>query len=85
MITDKQIKTAKPAEKSYKLSDSGGLFLFVSTAGGKLWRLKYRFNGTEKLLSICPYPAVSLLDARKAREDAKVVLRVGVPHQSPRS
>jgi hypothetical protein len=77
MLTDKQIKTAKPAEKSYKLSDSGGLFLFVSTAGGKLWRLKYRFNGTEKLLSIGPYPTVSLLDARKARDDAKAVLRAG--------
>lgn len=77
MLTDRRIKTAKPADKSYKLSDSGGLFLFVSTAGGKLWRLKYRFNGTEKLLSIGPYPAVSLLDARKAKDDAKAALRAG--------
>ncbi len=77
MLTDTQIKKAKPAEKSYKLADSGGLFLYVSTAGGKLWRLKYRFNGTEKLLSIGPYPAISLLDARKARDDAKAVLRAG--------
>jgi integrase len=77
MLTDTQIKKAKPAAKSYKLSDSGGLFLFVSTAGGKLWRLKYRFNGSEKLLSIGPYPEVSLIDARKAREGAKALLRAG--------
>lgn len=54
----------------------------MSTSGGKLWRLKYRFNGTEKLLSIGPYPAVSLLDARKARDDAKAALRAGMIHPS---
>ncbi|MDI7923381.1 tyrosine-type recombinase/integrase [Ferirhizobium litorale] len=77
MLTDTQIKKAKPAEKPFKLSDAGGLHLYVTPAGGKLWRLKYRFGGKEKLLSIGPYPAVSLLDARTARDDAKSVLRQG--------
>jgi integrase len=77
MLTDTQIKKTKATEKSFKLSDSGGLFLQITPAGGKLWRLKYRYGGKEKLLSIGPYPAVSLLDARKARDEAKALLRVG--------
>lgn len=77
MLTDTQIKKTKPDTKAFKLSDSGGLYLQVTPAGGKLWRLKYRFEKKEKLLSIGPYPAVSLVDARKARDDAKALLRAG--------
>ncbi|WP_281976904.1 Arm DNA-binding domain-containing protein [Pseudorhizobium flavum] len=65
MLTDTQIKKTKPTEKAFKLSDAGGLYLYVTPSGGKLWRLKYRLGGSEKLLSIGPYPAVSLLDARR--------------------
>lgn len=75
MLTDTAARKAKAATKSYKLADSGGLFLFVTPAGGKLWRLKYRFNGKEKLLSIGPYPDVSLADARAERDNAKTILR----------
>jgi hypothetical protein len=64
-------------DKAFKLSDSGGLHLFVTTAGGKLWRLKHRFAGAEKLLSIGSYPAVGLLDAREARDSAKDALQAG--------
>lgn len=77
MLTDMQIKKAKPAEKAFKLPDGGGLHLFVSTAGGKLWRFRYEFDGKEKLLSIGPYPAISLVDARAARDKAKADLRSG--------
>ncbi len=70
-LTDKKVDAAKPKEADYKLADGGGLHLFVTTTGGKLWRLKYRFNGKEKLLSFGAYPAVSLSDARKKRDDAK--------------
>ena len=55
-LTDRQIKNAKPAAKAYKLSNGGGLYLQVTPAGGKLWRLKYRVGGKEKLLSIGKYP-----------------------------
>ena len=55
-LTDRQIKNAKPADKAYKLADGGGLYLQVTPAGGKLWRLKYRVGGKEKLLSIGKYP-----------------------------
>ncbi|MBY3564108.1 tyrosine-type recombinase/integrase [Rhizobium laguerreae] len=77
MLTDTAIRKAAARDKAYKLSDSGGLYIHVTPAGGKHWRLKYRFGGSEKLLSLGPYPAVSLAEARKARDDAKSALRDG--------
>jgi hypothetical protein len=47
-LTDTEIRRSKPAEKPYKLSDSGGLYLLVTPSGGRLWRWKYRFQGVEK-------------------------------------
>jgi hypothetical protein len=80
MLTDTKVRNEKPREKPFKLADSGGLHLYVTPAGGKLWRFKYTFDGKEKLLSIGPYPALSLADARKARDEAKGVLR---EHRDP--
>lgn len=77
MLTDLRIKKEKPREKPFKVSDGGGLYLFVSPSGGKLWRFKYLFGGKEKLLSLGPYPDISLLAARSARDDAKATLRSG--------
>ena len=58
-LRDTQIKQAMATAKAYKLADSGGLFVRVTPSGGKLWRLKYRFEGKEKLLSLGKYPKVS--------------------------
>jgi integrase len=66
-----QISNTKPREKEFKLTDGGGLYLLVTTGGGKLWRLKYRFGGVEKKLALGAFPDVSLADARKKREEAK--------------
>ena len=77
MLTDAQIRKAKGQEKPYKMADGGGLHLYVSPAGGKLWRFRYEFSGKEKLLSIGPYPDISLLEARAKRDDAKRLLRDG--------
>jgi len=77
MLTNIEIKVAKPKEVDYKLTDSGGLFLLVTKAGAKYWRLKYRFNGKEKKLALGIYPAVSLLDAREGRELARKQLAEG--------
>lgn len=77
MLTDVQVKKAKGGEKPYKMPDSGGLFLLVSTTGHRSWRLKYRFGKKEKLLTFGAYPEVSLLRARELREDAKATLRDG--------
>lgn len=70
-LTDTTIRTAKPKDKAYKLSDGGGLYIEIATSGGKLWRLKYRYAGKEKRLAFGSYPTVSLADARAKREDAK--------------
>jgi integrase len=78
MLTVKQIDAAKPAEKSYRLADSGGLFLFVPPTGKKVWRMRYRYEGKEKTLVIGPYPEVSLTEARAKQSDAKMKLLNGV-------
>ncbi len=70
-LTDILIRNAKPCDKPQKLFDGGGLFLYVTPSGGKLWRLKYRFGGKEKLLALGAYPAVSLRGARERRDDAR--------------
>ena len=66
-----QVSNAKPKEKEYKLTDGGGLYLLVTPSGGKLWRLKCRFGGLEKKLSLGAFPEVSLSAARQKREEAK--------------
>ncbi|UOP08180.1 tyrosine-type recombinase/integrase [Alysiella crassa] len=71
MLNNRQIQTAKPKDKPYKLSDGGGLYLLVTPAGGKLWRLKYRFDGKEMLLAIGKYPDIALIEARAAADTAR--------------
>jgi integrase len=77
-LTDTAIKNARSRESQYKLFDGAGLFLLVAPAGGKWWRLKYRFGGKEKLLSLGTYPLVSLKEARERREEAKKLLANGI-------
>lgn len=77
-LTDTAIRNAKPADKPIKLFDGGGLFLHITPAGQRYWRLKYRFAGKEKLLAIGVYPDVGLREARDRREEAKRLLGEGV-------
>lgn len=77
-LTDIQIRNAKPKDKDYKIADGGGLYLFVTAIGGKLWRCDYRFYGKRKTLSFKAYPAISLVEARDEREKAKQLLAKGV-------
>ncbi|MBU4263177.1 MAG: Arm DNA-binding domain-containing protein [Proteobacteria bacterium] len=70
-LTDIQVRNIKPQQKEIKLFDGGGLFLLVTPAGGKLWRLKYRFDGKDKKLSFGAYPEISLLAARQKRDEAR--------------
>ena len=76
-LTDTAIRNAKPGEKTVKMFDERGLYLEVSTSGGKWWRLKYRFDGKEKRLSLGVYPDVSLKDARERRDAARKLLADG--------
>jgi hypothetical protein len=70
-LSDTTIRNAKAGVKPAKLFDERGLFLLVTPTGGKWWRLKYRFEGKEMLLSLGTYPDVSLKDARGRRDDAR--------------
>ncbi|WP_157073011.1 tyrosine-type recombinase/integrase, partial [Candidatus Magnetominusculus xianensis] len=77
-LTDTAIRQTKPAEKPFKMADGGGMFLQVTPTGGKWWRLKYRFDGKEKLLSLGIYPDVTLKLARERREEARRLLANGI-------
>ena len=76
-LSDTEIRNAKSG-KQKKLFDGDGLFLAVTPSGGKLWRLKYRFAGKEKLLAFGAYPEITLADARQRREDARKLLAKGL-------
>lgn len=76
-LTDTAIKSAKPRDREYKLADSGGLYVLVTPAGGKLWRLKFRVDGREKKLALGSYPEVKLADARKRRDEAREQMASG--------
>ena len=83
-LTDTEIRRSRPGEKPYKLSDSGGMHLLITPAGGKLWRLKYRFGGTEKLMALGRYPEISLADARERRDMARKQLAHGLDPMAER-
>ncbi len=78
MLTDTAIRKARVADKPTRMFDGGGLYLEVSPTGGKWWRLKYRFDGKEKRLSLGVYPDVSLTGARDRRDDARKLLANGI-------
>lgn len=73
-LTVIRCQNAKPKEKSYKLADSGGLYLLVNPNESKYWRLKYRFLGKEKLMAMGTFPTTSLIEAREMRDKAKKLL-----------
>ncbi len=74
MLSDAQIRKIKPLDKKKRYSDEKGLYLEVTPAGGKFWRLKYRFNGRESTLTIGSYPEIGLAQARRARDEARIQL-----------
>jgi integrase len=77
MLTESAIRNAKRGAKPRRLYDNAGLYLEVSPAGGKLWRLKYRHAGKEKRLALGVYPDVSLKQARERRDDARKQIASG--------
>src|ERR1035437_6890389 len=77
-LTVKKIQSIKPREQTIKFFDERGLYLEVPPSGGKWWRLKYRFAGKEKRLSLGTYPDVSLKAARIRRDDTRKLLTDGI-------
>ena len=69
MLTDIQVRSAKPAARQYKLSDGQGLHVLIHPNGGKYWQVRYRFLGRQKTASLGTYPTLSLADARELRAD----------------
>lgn len=77
-LSDVKIRKAKPGDKQIKLFDGEGLFLLVTPQGGKYFRLKYRYDGKEKLLALGTYPEISLADARQRRNEARRQIAHGI-------
>jgi integrase len=77
-LTDKGIKAAKPRESRYTLFDTGGLYLEVAPAGGKWWRMRFRLNGKNNVMSLGTYPDVSLKMARDKRDNIRTLLARGM-------
>jgi hypothetical protein len=77
-LTAVAINAAKPRRKPYKLFDEKGLFLSIEPSGGRLWRLKYRFEGKEKKLALGAYPETGLKDARDKRDEARKLVAAGI-------
>jgi hypothetical protein len=73
-LTDAHIRNAKPASKTYKIADRGGLYLLVHPNGGRYWRLDYRFSGRRRTLALGVYPTVTLSDAREHWYEARKLL-----------
>lgn len=80
MLTDSKIRSAKPLVKSYKLTDSQGLYLTVSTSGAKLWYFRYRLNGKESRLA---FAQSTLAEDREKRDAARKLLASGIPLPCP--
>ncbi len=78
MLTDSKIRSSKPLSKSYKLTDTQGLYLLVSSGGSRLWYFRYRLEGKESRLAFGPYPTISLSEARERRDAARKLLSSGI-------
>ncbi|BCG10904.1 tyrosine-type recombinase/integrase [Buttiauxella agrestis] len=77
-LTDIKVRTVKPLDKPFKLTDGEGMHLLINPNGSKYWRLQYRFGGKQKMLALGVYPTVTLADARNRREIAKKLVSDGI-------
>ncbi|WP_224157746.1 tyrosine-type recombinase/integrase, partial [Escherichia coli] len=77
-LTDVKIRTLKPSDKPFKVSDSHGLYLLVKPGGSRHWYLKYRISGKESRIALGAYPAISQSDARQQREGIRKMLALNI-------
>ncbi|HBK2410033.1 TPA: tyrosine-type recombinase/integrase [Escherichia coli] len=77
-LTDAKIRTLKPSDKPFKVSDSHGLYMRVKPGGSRHWYLKYRISGKESRIALGAYPAISLSDARQQREGIRKMLALNI-------
>lgn len=83
-LTDIKVRTAKPMDKQYKLTDGNGMHLLVHPNGSKYWRLQYRFDGKQKMLALGVYPEITLADARSRRDEARKLWRMASIQETKR-
>ena len=83
-LTDLEVRRAKAKERAYRMSDGGSLFLWVTPAGGKLWRWAYTHEGKEKLMAFGKYPDVPLALARERHSEARKLLAIGLDPMAQR-
>ncbi len=83
-LTDIEIRKAKARPKPYRLSDNGGMYLWVTPSGGRLWRWAYVFERREKLMALGKYPVVSLSTARELHLNARKLLASGIDPMAQR-
>jgi integrase len=76
-LTDTKLRTLKPKVKPYQIADGGGLFIEVMPGSKRVWRLRYRLNGKQEKVTLGEYPVISLVEARKSREEAKAAIHKG--------
>jgi integrase len=84
MLTQAQVRNTKPGPKPQKLFDGRGLFLLIQPSGARWWRLKYRFSGRERLISLGVFPDVPLAAAREKRDEARRLVAAGVDPSAQR-
>ncbi|PXW34618.1 uncharacterized protein DUF4102 [Klebsiella oxytoca] len=77
-LTDTKIRSLKPSDKPFKVSDSHGLYLLVKPSGSRHWYLKYRIKGKESRIALGAYPVISLSDARSQREGIRKMLVLNI-------
>lgn len=77
-LTDVKVRSAKPTDKAFKLTDGEGMHLMVHPNGSKYWRLQYRFDGKQKTLALGVYPEITLSEARQRRDEAKRKVANGI-------
>lgn len=77
-LTDTEIRNAKPKDKDYKLYDEGGLRLLVRKSGTKAWQYPYKLHGKANLYTIGQYPQTSVSEARKARDEVRLLVQQGI-------
>lgn len=78
MLTDTKLRALRPRDGLYRVADANGLCIEVTPAGSRLWRYRFRFNGKASMLALGEYPLVSLVEARRLRDNARAALTAGV-------
>jgi integrase len=78
MLTDTKLRALRPRKRLYRVADANGLCIEVTPAGSKLWRYRFRLHGKASMAALGEYPVVSLVEARRRRDEARATLHAGV-------